>query len=197
MFTGWIRHRRQPWRPVVQANSEDAALALLLNEPPGDKILLPTGSDPNCEPERAKAVSTHTLTVDGWHPARLNQLLAHWAVRARLKRADREMVALHARLAGVPPATGKRRVSLVLTLGPRQRGGDPDAYWKSVLDALVHAGLLLDDNRQGVELGRVAFRRGEIKATRIVLEDVEDGRRGVHALNYPNKPSRTTEVITL
>jgi Holliday junction resolvase RusA-like endonuclease len=73
---------------------------------------------------------------------------------------------------GVPPAAGKRRVSLTLTLAPRQRGADPDAYRKSLLDALTHAGMLLDDNRQGVELGPVQFIRGEHKATAILLEDV-------------------------
>jgi hypothetical protein len=59
-----------------------------------------------------------------------------------------------------------------LTLGPRQRGGDPDAYFKSVLDALVRAGLLIDDNRQGAELGDVTFARGLARRTEIVLEDV-------------------------
>ncbi|HEY7157897.1 MAG TPA: hypothetical protein VH575_28325 [Gemmataceae bacterium] len=116
---------------------------------------------------------THVLTIDGWHPARLNQWDGrHWTARARLKRSDREIVALYARLAAMPPATGKRRVSLRLTLEPRQRGGDPDAYFKSVLDALVHAGLLQDDNRQGAELGEVTFARGPKRRTEIVLEDV-------------------------
>jgi hypothetical protein len=105
-------------------------------------------------------MNTYTLTIDNWHPARLNAWDGrHWAVRARLKRADREIIGLYARLAGIPPATGKRRVSLRLTLGPRQREPDPDAFFKSVLDALVHAGLLVDDDRHGVELGDVAFQR--------------------------------------
>jgi hypothetical protein len=119
------------------------------------------------------SMNTYTLTIDNWHPARLNLWDGrHWKVRARHKRADREIVGLYARLAGIPPATGKRRVSLRLTLGPRQRGADPDAYFKSVLDALVHAGLLVDDDRHGVELGDVVFQRGKIKGTEIVLEDV-------------------------
>lgn len=47
-FVGWYRaNRRQPWRAVVQADSEDAALGKLLDEPPGDKIVLPAGRDPN------------------------------------------------------------------------------------------------------------------------------------------------------
>ena len=47
-FVGWYRaHRRQPWRPVVEADSESAALDKLLNELAGDKIVLPAGRDPN------------------------------------------------------------------------------------------------------------------------------------------------------
>lgn len=54
-FVGWYRaNRRQPWRLVVEADSEDAALDQLLNEPPGDKIVLPAGRDPNRERERAR-----------------------------------------------------------------------------------------------------------------------------------------------
>jgi hypothetical protein len=117
---------------------------------------------------------THMLHIEGWHPARNNQWHgSHWAVRARLKKADRERVALHAGRVGVPHATGKRRVTLTITLGPRQRGGDPDAYWKACLDSLVSCGLLVDDNRQGVELAPVRFGRAKVKATTILLEDVE------------------------
>lgn len=61
-------------------------------------------------------MSEYVLTIDRWHPARLNQWDGrHWAVRARLKRGDREIIAVYARIAGIPLATGKRRVSLTLT----------------------------------------------------------------------------------
>jgi hypothetical protein len=114
------------------------------------------------------------LTIPGWHPCRLNALVGcSWRKRHRLKRADRELVAGYAHLAGIPPAVVKRRVSLRLTLAPGQRAADPDAYWKSVLDALTACGLLVDDNRQGVELGGVAFERGPARATAIVLEDLD------------------------
>lgn len=115
----------------------------------------------------------YTLKIGNWHPARLNQWDGcHWSKRAKLKRVDRDIVALNAHAFGIPKATGKRRVSLTLTLAPRQRAGDPDAYWKSLLDALVHAGLLVDDNRQHVEIGGVAFQRGPLRITEITLEDV-------------------------
>jgi hypothetical protein len=116
--------------------------------------------------------TTYRLTVPDWHPAKLNQLLGHWAQRHRLKRGDRQLVWYYARLAGIPPAVLPRRVSLRITLGPRERAGDPDSYWKSLLDSLVHCGLLLDDNRQGVELGTVEFHRGQERATEITLEDL-------------------------
>jgi Holliday junction resolvase RusA-like endonuclease len=117
----------------------------------------------------------HTLHIPRWHPAKVNQLYSgHWAVKSRLKAADRQMVALYAKQAKIPLAFGPRRVTLTILLKPRQRGGDPDAYWKSSLDALTHAGLLVDDNRQHVELAPVQYRRsGETDwGTLIHLEDL-------------------------
>ncbi len=117
-------------------------------------------------------MSIHRLTIEGFLPARLNELLGHWSRGWRLKRRDRDIIALAARLQRIPVATGKRRVSLTIILAPRQRAADPDAFWKSTNDALVACGLLLDDNRQHCELGTVAFQRGTQMATEIVLEDV-------------------------
>jgi hypothetical protein len=122
---------------------------------------------------RGATPATHRLVIAGWHPAKLNQLLnSHWAARGRVKKLDRDLVTVCARMAGTPRAKGKRRVSLVLTLAPGQRAGDPDCYWKSLLDALVHAGLLGDDSPRWCELGTVGFVRGEARATTITLEDL-------------------------
>jgi hypothetical protein len=119
---------------------------------------------------------SYTLTVPNWQPARLNQFVGrHWSSGHRLKKSDRILLAGYAMAAAIPPASGKRRVSLEITLSPRQRAGDPDAYWKSVLDGLVAARLLIDDNRQHVELGTVAFRRGDGRQTTIILEDEPSG----------------------
>jgi hypothetical protein len=101
---------------------------------------------------RQRKLVEHRLVIDGWHPARLNQLVGcHWGTRSKRKRVDREVIALEALAQKIPKAMGKRRVSLVLTLAPRQRAGDLDAYWKSLLDALVVAGLLVDDSRHNAE----------------------------------------------
>jgi Holliday junction resolvase RusA-like endonuclease len=122
----------------------------------------------------------YTLHIPRWQPRRLNELLScHWAKAARLKRADRQMIAAYARKAKTPQATGKRRVMLTILLKPHQRGADPDAYHKSYLDSLVYAGLLIDDNRQHVELAPVQYRRaGEQDwGTIVALEDIESPGR--------------------
>ena len=115
----------------------------------------------------------HCILVEYWHPVKLNELLgSHWAVAAKRKRIDRLAVGLAFCNSGVEIAGCKRRVSLLLTLVPRQRAGDPDCYWKSTLDALVACGALKDDSRQWCELGTVEFRRGAARETLISLEDL-------------------------
>jgi hypothetical protein len=114
----------------------------------------------------------HTLTVPSWHPSTVNALMRSVRGRIRLKKQDRELITVYARLAGVPRAEGRRRISLNITLGPGQRACDPDAYWKSLLDGLVVAGLLVDDNRNWCELGEVRFDRGPARATTITLEEL-------------------------
>jgi hypothetical protein len=114
----------------------------------------------------------HVLTIPGWVPATVNQLLRSVRGRIRLKKADREVVAVYARLSGIPRATGQRRVGLTIVLGRGQRGCDGDAPWKSLLDSLVSAGLLVDDAPAWCELAPVKFRRGE-RGTEITLTDLE------------------------
>ena len=111
------------------------------------------------------------IGIRGTTTAKLNQLMGHRFAAARLKKADRDLIALACRDA--PEATGRRRVRLTVVLGPRQRAGDPDCYQKSLVDALVHAKMLVDDNRQGVEWAPAAFDRGDAPGMVIVLEDIE------------------------
>ncbi len=128
----------------------------------GDNVAAPDGQ-----------YGTWFVHIPNWHPTRLNQLLnSHWAVAARYKRHDADIIAASVLGAGVPKADrSRRRVSVEIVLGPRQRGGDPDCYWKSLLDGLVKCGLLKDDSKEWLECGEVIFSRGPRPATVIKIEN--------------------------
>jgi hypothetical protein len=115
----------------------------------------------------------HKITIPYWRPAALNTLMrSHWSTSGKLKKSDANIISAYAFCAGIPKATGKRRVSLEITLTGLQRQTDPDSYQKSTLDGLVKCGMLLEDNAASVEWGGVSYDRiGEAKTT-IVLEDL-------------------------
>ena len=115
------------------------------------------------------------IIIDGWAPTPLNRLLGHWAAAARLKRYDRDHVVLFGGMAHVPLPTRKRRVSLRITLPPKQRRWDGDALWKSLLDACTKAQLIKDDNPNWCQLGTVEYEkeRGELSTT-IIIEELDD-----------------------
>lgn len=117
-----------------------------------------------------------TLRIERGHPARLNELLGHPMHRARRKKADAQLIAYGSRDAGVTRATVPRTVTVTIVLAPRQRAGDPDAYWKSLLDALTHAGAIVDDNRQWCWPMPVQFARAAQPATIVQLEDIPGGQ---------------------
>lgn len=115
---------------------------------------------------------TYKLRIDSWHPARLNQLMRGWRTAHRLKKVDRNLISSYCIINRIPLANGPREVGITITLGPRQRAADPDAYWKSALDALVNANMLIDDNRQYCRCLPVEFERGTERATLITLRDL-------------------------
>jgi hypothetical protein len=118
-------------------------------------------------------MQTWKLVVENWQPMTANQReRRHWRARSHRMRVDRDLLAGLALFQGIPRAHGRRRVDLTIVLGPRQTGADPDAWWKSTLDALVGAGLLLDDRRRWVQLGDVNYERGTRRATTITLTDL-------------------------
>ena len=114
-------------------------------------------------------VNSYSIHIPDWHPATLNKLMRNRWASAKLKKSDREIIAHYFR--NVPKAKGKRFVHFTITLRKGQRAADPDAYYKSLLDSLVHAKMLMDDNRQGVEISQPAFIRGERMATLITIGD--------------------------
>lgn len=117
----------------------------------------------------------HTVNIPDWRPATLNNIMSgHWSKGAKLKKADKRVIAATCR--GIPSAECKRRVSLEIFTLKGKRICDPDAFWKTTLDALVHCKLLVNDTPDYVELGDVVqhkYKKGEWSGTTIVLEDVE------------------------
>lgn len=131
---------------------------------------------PHCilDPARTHGHARFEVTIRGFHPTRLNVLKsAHWGTASKLKRSDAEIIGGELKRAGVTGAIGKRRMGLVIVLGPGQRGGDPDAYDKSARDGLKRCGALKDDNRQWLEpLATRYERQSSGPSTRIIIEDV-------------------------
>lgn len=87
-------------------------------------------------PERQVQGERWEIVLSGHHPVTLNRLLGcHWAIAAKRKKGWMRAIGLFS--AHVPKATGKRRVSLKVTLAPRQRAFDPDATTKASSDSLI------------------------------------------------------------
>lgn len=112
------------------------------------------------------------LRIERWHPAKLNQLMRHWRTRSRLQTIDRNMISGYCLLNRIPVAIGPREVKLTIILGPNQRASDVDAYWKSTLDALKRAKMLIDDSRHWCRILPVEYARGTEKETIIELRDI-------------------------
>lgn len=106
------------------------------------------------------------LTIENWHPLRLNLAIRHWIKSKQGKDEAIKMFSLAAQIAGCPAATGKRALHLRLE-GFRIKP-DADAFDKVVLDALKRAGLITDDNERGL-LGRMGFEAVLGKERRTVL----------------------------
>lgn len=111
----------------------------------------------------------YIITIPDYLPQRLNVLLrSHWAVRGRAQKEADHLVCAYGMLSRVPKATTRRRVRLIF-FGARS---DPDSRMKLLLDALVHAGLLVDDSGKWCELATPRNEKGP-KATRIILVNVD------------------------
>lgn len=110
-----------------------------------------------------------------WHPTPLNKLLGHWATAHKRKKADRQIVRFYFCNMGFERATTKRALQITIILKKGQRACDPDAYQKSLCDALVHAEMLKDDNRQWVEHLPIKYdRHPEGWGTIIELTDIPE-----------------------
>lgn len=137
-------------------------------EIPGDRIL------GQVDPLREESFGANewTFRVPDWCPTPLNKILygKHWTTGAKHKKSDAEIVAHYGR--SVPKASQKRAVSLHVVFPPGKRMPDVDAYAKSLLDCLVHCGLLVNDSAAWCVLNPVAYSRGQALVSFVTVEDV-------------------------
>jgi Holliday junction resolvase RusA-like endonuclease len=115
----------------------------------------------------------YTLTIPDWIPSSVNRLMSRVSARIRGKQEDRLIVFAAASHTDIPTAIVKRRVSVHMIAPGRLP--DPDNVLKSLLDSLVAARLLVDDNALWMELGQVKVERGPKRQTVITLEDLVAG----------------------
>lgn len=120
-------------------------------------------------------MSTYTVVIPNWKPTSVNKLLgSHWAAARKKKSADMNMVGMYVVSAGIPKATGKRRLSFEVSIKGRGRRPDPDNFLKVLCDGLVKCGMLVDDSSKWVEYGKMNVVSGDKLETIITLEDVTD-----------------------
>lgn len=114
----------------------------------------------------------HVIIITGWHPAPLNKLVnSHWATAHKLKKRDKKEIFYASR--HISAANSKRKVEVIIELAKGKRACDPDAYFKSLGDALTAAGMLVNDSYKWVEWMPVKYERGVTKTT-VRLYDCDD-----------------------
>jgi Holliday junction resolvase RusA-like endonuclease len=114
----------------------------------------------------------HTLAIPLWWPALLNHYVTRrWQVGHRLKKKDAERLWLEALVQGIPIATTKRRVSVIIHYVRECWKPDEDAIWKSLLDGLKRARLLVDDSPAWLIHGSVTYEKQKKKGIVVFFED--------------------------
>lgn len=112
-----------------------------------------------------------SVKVMNWCPTSDNMRAKGLKRWIRGKAADREVIRTWlVEFARVPRAAGKRRLSVHI----EKRGPmiDPSNTNKSVRDALVNCGLLVNDNPEWLEAAEPTAVPGKVSSTTIILEDL-------------------------
>jgi hypothetical protein len=111
------------------------------------------------------------IKIANWHPCSDNTRAKGLKAWIRAKRRDREVVRDWLCDYGrVDRATGRRRLAVAISKsGPML---DPQNCLKSLCDALVSVGLLVDDGPDFLELVAPTAGRGKITSTTLTIEDV-------------------------
>ena len=103
---------------------------------------------------------------------------AHWRVRLKEKNLIERDLAWLVQSQKVPKAKKIRSVGILLFKGARGKLDDPanrDSRSKSILDGLVHLGILIDDSEKWLDYRGVSQIVGDhAKTTRIVIEELDE-----------------------
>ena len=112
-----------------------------------------------------------TVILWDWRPPTANELFrGKLRRRMSLEKDAKAFLSVYCRLFEVPPATGKRRVTIRVEMPTRRC--DPDAFFKATFDALVACGALKGDSAVWLEIGTPEIVHGERLKTVITLEDL-------------------------
>lgn len=121
-------------------------------------------------------MTEYTITIPDWLPTSDNIARGnHWSKVAKAKRSMAQIIGVYANKQGIPKATTKRIVEIILIIGIHKKGRKPDAtnFYKLTLDSLVSCKLLVDDNSTWMEHKATRIEQGEHDETLIKLTDVQ------------------------
>jgi hypothetical protein len=122
----------------------------------------------------SKKLKSWSVEIEKWHPTSVNKLLGrHHMSRHKIKQGDMQMIGVYFYNAKVPKATGRRHVAMDIYKSGGGRAPDPDNLFKSVLDALVKLGYLLDDSSKYLTSSWPEIYRAKQKKTVITITDLD------------------------
>lgn len=159
---------------LSKAQQEAARLAARGIIPEAKKKRKPPRQLPaHCQLESLPQRGRFEVAIPHFRPHYLNELKrVHYMVERRMKWSDAQVLGGELRKAGVPRATGRRRLTWVLVMGPGQRRPDPDAIFKSGNDGLKRCGALVDDNPTKLDLMPTLYEKQSESGVRVILEDI-------------------------
>lgn len=129
------------------------------------------------DPATSHGWARFEVTIPNFRPTSLSTLMhIFWRKAAKIKDQEKARISQALKAAGVTGAIGRRRLHMIIQLGPRQRMFDDDNPWKGLKDALKTCGAIKEDTRFGVQHSMEPEYhpiRGDVPSTTIILEDIE------------------------
>lgn len=117
------------------------------------------------------------FVVPDWTPPSLNHVMGwHWKRKEVFKASVANLLAVYARMAGVPLTTPEyrpvRRVHFLCVYAGGVRLPDPDNLYKLTLDAMTRCRIIVDDGPEWCEVTPPSLQRGSKSATVFTVRDL-------------------------